>query len=227
MLDAEGPLLSKIYMLRSQDQYLLITDRPSTRPQAGRSISPAPGGFNNPLVTGRIYAFDRRTGKPQWSVPATVEQQGLMLSQPSDLPVLVFVRHILETSAGTRTPRTSVLCLDKRTGRLLFEKGDFPFRADFFSLTADRAHNQVILSLPSKEITLTFTDKPEAPEPPDQVESDEVARGQSSGIFRILGAIPKYIGKAAGDPFDNGSDADIEDLFGEPADDTPEEESQE
>jgi len=54
-------------------------------------------GFSAPLITGHLYAFDRATGKPQWQVPASIESFGLPLDQPTESPLLVFLRQVRPT----------------------------------------------------------------------------------------------------------------------------------
>ena len=43
-------------------------------------------------VNGRLYGFDHHTGKRLWSTP--VADQALILDQPSELPVMMFIGRI-------------------------------------------------------------------------------------------------------------------------------------
>ncbi len=125
-------MLQSLRVIRTPDQYFVIADRVPTPGGPGlRGPGEARGVTSTPmpvtslptneqicqLVTGHVYAFDRATGKPQWNGPAYIEQQGFVLGQPGDLPVITFVRNV-QTFGGARNQQMhgSVLCLDKRTG---------------------------------------------------------------------------------------------------------------
>jgi hypothetical protein len=94
-----------------------------------------------------------------------VAQQGLLLSQPSQLPVLVFVRQVARPGVGSaRDPRTSILCIDKRTGRVVYENEQLQGTLiGNFELSGDPKARTVSLSVASKLVTLTFTDDPVDP----------------------------------------------------------------
>jgi hypothetical protein len=61
---------------------------------------------------------------------------------------------------GRREPTTSVLCIDKETGRVVFEKEGLP-QTIFgnLQLSGDPERNTVTLALPPKVIELTLTDE--------------------------------------------------------------------
>jgi outer membrane protein assembly factor BamB len=192
-------LLTDIYILNSADQRLLITNR-AAEPTAGQSISATPGGYNNPLITGHIYAFDRASGKQQWSVPASVEQQGLMLPQPAGLPMLAFVRHVRTQVRSRSTTKTSVLCLDKRTGRPIYENDDFSFGTGYYRLAGSVEDSKVTIMLPNLTINLHYTNDPVAPEPPLQAGIDHAPKKPGGGIFKIFGAVGRALGNGGGVP---------------------------
>jgi tetratricopeptide (TPR) repeat protein len=189
----EEPQLVDIYLQQSRERFLLVTNHPPVETKEGVNISAAPGGLNNPLISGRVYAFDRTTGEPQWPTPAVIERHGLLLPQPSALPVLVFVRHVINPTAGGRNrTKTSLLCLDKRTGRAVFQKDDFAFGTGFFHLEGDRAANIVAVRLPSLAVKLHYTETPIPPEPPLQAgqgyqRPPKRALGVFGSMFRALG----------------------------------------
>jgi hypothetical protein len=192
------PSLVGIYLLRSSDQYVLVTNRPTPQQTKNVSLSPAPGGLDNPMINGRVYAFDRKTGKPLWMMPRTIEQYGLLLSQPEDLPVLSFTRHVRTSQDnGRSTMTTSVLCLDRRTGRTLYEKEDFPFQTMYFRVYGDRHANQTTLLFPSKSVVLTYTGVPLAPEPPPEADGSSPRKVSQKTPAGVLGSLFKAIGKAA------------------------------
>jgi hypothetical protein len=127
-----------------------------------------------------VYAFDRKGGKPVWQVPAVIDQYGLPLHQPVDVPVLTFLRHVNQAAAapGQRTSlRGSVLCLDKRDGRILLRKDDIATQIHSFEIVADTDRQVVQVSLPGKLFTLKFTDEPAPPEPPAQTGAPQRAGG--------------------------------------------------
>ncbi len=194
------PRLANIVLLRSSQQYHLLTNRVVRRSQAGEVVSSARGGRHHMLLTGRVYAFDRATGKLQWPIPATITRQGLVLPQPADLPALVFVNRITKTSlVGNRKQgTTSVLCLDKRTGRKIFHRKDFPFETPSYRLAGDRSAQTLTLTLPQTAVTLRFSNQSLAPEPPAQEDGSETRRpSKTQTILGILGSIPKALAKAA------------------------------
>ncbi len=175
--------LQAIYLLRSRDNYLLVTSA-AAHNQPNVTIHPAPGVINSPVVSGRVYAFAASGGKPQWPAPAVISQQGLLLSQPVDLPVLVFVRQIHRASVSARDPRTSVLCIDKRTGRVVYENDQLPGASlSSFDVGGDAAEHVVTLAMGAKIITLTFEDdapneaKPEEAGQPGDAKSDGAKPG--------------------------------------------------
>src|SRR5262249_26873024 len=132
--------VQRIYVIRSQQQDFLVTDRPpgpmgvrqsgptATQFRFSGAIPPLmpPDAFTQP-ISGRVYAFDRTSGKPSWTEPASIEQQNLWLAQPRELPVLVFVSN-LQSPVPNRQQAISgsILCLDKRTGRLAYENDKLP-----------------------------------------------------------------------------------------------------
>src|SRR5262249_45714640 len=96
-LEAE-PQLKAIFILPSRDQIHLVTSQSQLSPaQAGRTqVTPvgqnAPNSPAKEIGTGRVSAFDRRSGQKQWPSPAEIVQQGLLTQQPNELPVLTFLR---------------------------------------------------------------------------------------------------------------------------------------
>ena len=164
------PSLESIVVLRSADRYLLMTSEPIVREAADLRIEAAPGGYHAPLVNGRLYALDRSTGDPTWPAPAVVSQFGLPLDQPRESPFALFLRHI--TTTGGRAPRatrTSVVALDKRDGRVVFQRDDIPTTTGAYALLAEPHHQSVTLLLPGKAYTMDLTDQPAPPSPPAHV----------------------------------------------------------
>jgi outer membrane protein assembly factor BamB len=155
-------MLSGIYILGSSTQYLLVTNSPPRAEdvQANVNVQPAPGGLNNPAVNGRVYAFDRQTGKPMWAEPFSVKQQGLVLTQPSEMPLLFFLSHRHTANNVGHETRTSVLCLDKRNGQMVYRNDSIGTVINNFEIIGSRTDDTVALLLPQKTITFRLTNDP-------------------------------------------------------------------
>jgi len=161
---APARTLVGIHLLAGEAGYILATNA-STPANSNRSIQPFPQIPECPLVTGQLQAFDR-TGKPLWASPLAVEQHGLLLTQPSELPVLVFLRQMNRPGPlSSRDPKLSVMCVDKRTGNLVYNKDDLDGTVlSSCSLTADPAARTVTISVPTQTITLSYTGQSEEPQ---------------------------------------------------------------
>lgn len=161
--------LASIHVLRSSSQYLLVTNKNEIDYDEQRKIQPAPQGFHTPLVGGRVYALQRSTGEPMWQVPAEVDQYGLPLDQPREVPVLTFLRHATPTvRRGPRRTQTSILCLDRRDGRILLQRENIPAATYNYRVVGRPSEKTVRIQLPGRIFTLRFSDDPVAPEPPAQ-----------------------------------------------------------
>src|SRR5207302_303004 len=90
------PRLSGLYVIASRSCLLLVTNERDHR-RGGDTIEPAQEN-GGPLVTGRVYGLEPRTGSLLWPVAATIEKYSLVLEQPSDLPIAIFARRL--TSSG-------------------------------------------------------------------------------------------------------------------------------
>ena len=190
--------LHNIVVQRSESQYILMANRPrQARGPQQENYQPAipnpsqSDNFNQGLLCGRVYAFDRQTGKSQWSQPAVIDMQGYVASQGADLPVLVFVRHVHQRNQM----KVSILCLDKRTGRKVYENSDITGQAQSFEAEADLEDETVTLRIPGQEIVLKYTDQPVKPEPPYQAVIEPAAK--STGSPSTIGQIFRILGQAA------------------------------
>lgn len=197
-LEAE-PNLQNIFVVRSTDQDILITNRPAppVRQEGGAGKQPVnrmpmvPSDQASPLITGHVYAFDRNTGKAQWPKPAYVEQYGLAMNQSPELPVLSFVRNWQTTRQNRQVRNGAILCLDKRTGGLVFEDNELHQLASF-ETSGDMDEKSVMLLSTLQSIKLQFTDKPVAAETPYDASKPEKKKSTSEGgragaLFRALG----------------------------------------
>ncbi len=153
-LEPENHLLS-ILLLRSREGYLLVTN---TTGRGDASMQPAPNGVSMVPINGRIYAFERGTGKKLWPAPAIVSQYNLLSNQPAQLPALVFVRQFQRPGLAGSQPKTSIMCLDKRTGRVVHtSEQPLGAAATGFEISGDPVAHTMTLAMPQTVITLTFT----------------------------------------------------------------------
>jgi outer membrane protein assembly factor BamB len=172
-LEAEAQLDS-LHVLRSSTQYLVAASRTITATSDGRTpgIRSISSGSYTPLILGRLYAFGRADGETLWQTPAAVDRHGLLLDQPAESPVLVFLRHVRPTSSrGTTREHTELLCLDRRDGRVLVDNIQIPAQTSMYEIQADRQASTVQIGLPGKTVTIKLTDQPMPPEPPAQTTS--------------------------------------------------------
>jgi outer membrane protein assembly factor BamB/tetratricopeptide (TPR) repeat protein len=156
--------LQRIFVLRCAQQDFLVTDRGpaaiGVRPgRVQMAVSPQlpTDSFTSP-VSGHVYAFDRGTGKQQWSDPATIEQQDLWLAQPTELPVLMFFGSVQSAVPGrAQAVGSSILCLDKHTGRLAYENDKLQ-QFNAMDLAVDPENQTLALQWGQQTLSLKFTD---------------------------------------------------------------------
>ena len=210
-LDPE-PALDYIQVQRSSDQYILMTTQNNPSPPPGLLTEPIPTA-NSPQarVHGRAYAFARATGKLQWQVPGFVAMHCLPIDQPAETPLLLFVRNQTNVGGGRTTQSVSVLCLDKRDGRVVFDgpvtqNGTTASKASHCDIIADPVKRTVTLALitqPSPcSLVFQVTDKPFPPQPPAQ--TGEVA---SETAGQPAGTVDPSIGRAI-ERINRGQNAD-------------------
>jgi hypothetical protein len=186
-LDAPSDL-QNFYTMRSGDElFVFITGLPQSQV---RTITQT---FDNPSINGPVYAFSMKTGKPLWPGPATVRNRGIMLTQPPDLPFLVFVDRQQAHNANETSAQLRVLCLDKRTGETVCRKDRLPDTAiPRFRIEAEREPSpQVTLDMGASKLLLTMTDRPRPPQPPanDDLEATrEIVEHGINGIGARLGS---------------------------------------
>ncbi len=192
--------LKSIYVLRSSKQDILLTARNNVGSNPNRIPATMQGynGYNpmgievRPEITGSVYAFDRTTGKPMWPAPAKLVQQCLAIDLPTELPLLVFTRNV-QTVANNRPQQIqgSILCLDKRNGRVLYEDDKLPQVVTVIDALGNLEDHTVTLQMSPDAIALKFTDTPVPPEPPFQDGVFEkpisaLERTKAGSIFRAL-----------------------------------------
>ncbi len=223
-LDEERKV-SDVYVFPARDQYNLLVTHTVDRRRRSR-VSPVSGSYNNPavIVNGKLYGFDRATGKKLWDKPYLIENQGMLLKQPVELPILVFLCQNNENARPGRK-QGNLLCLDKRTGRVVHEETFNVTVNDTLGgmrVTGDAAKRTVTVATVGKTVELEFTDAPAAPEPPDAA-GDLQAKKSGTGAGFLFSAL-KALGQASQDvssPFgpparvDEALDESIEEAFDE------------
>jgi hypothetical protein len=184
--------LQSIHVVANEKQIILVTNR---NPKNDRSTDGrfGWGGTAAPLVSGRVYALDRATGQPQWIAPAEIQDEGLLLHQPSDLPVLAFVRQIEERSAQRRD--AEVFCIDRRNGQTAARVVMDRTSANFVTVTGDPTRRVVRFAFAAQAMALHFTSHPQPPEPPAQVD-DYNPLGDWDPRKRAVGEFFKELGRS-------------------------------
>ena len=175
-LEAE-PELSTLFVQRGTDHYLVVANRPIDNAPAGLNVQPVPGGYGpqgqfSPLIKGRIYAIERSDGRQRWQVPAVVEHFGLPLDQPTQAPLVTFMRNVsVDNDSPSRSWKTEVVCLDRRDGRVAFHQRDIPGNTQVYAVRANPDEHSADVLLAGESFTLNWTDAPRPPEPPAQLRS--------------------------------------------------------
>jgi hypothetical protein len=88
-------------------------------------------------VNGHLYAFDRKQGELQWS--SWLPPQMLLIEQFEQLPILVFSANLLRPGPANDVsiPITATRSIDKRTGKILYNREIAQDSEPFHSLRID------------------------------------------------------------------------------------------
>ncbi len=107
-LEPDARPLVSVHLLPSRDQYVLLC---GYQPEAekGTTIGSFPDPQTAPLIDAAVYAYDRRSGQPQWQMPALIQGYSVPLSQPPDVPVLAFARQVLRARGTAEPPATGAV----------------------------------------------------------------------------------------------------------------------
>lgn len=209
-LPAESRKLLSIHVLESTDQLMLVRNfEPHENP--GRTITSWPDPQTAPLINGDVQAFDRRRGSAQWQSPAVIENYGMPLDQAHGLPVLVFLRQEMdERSRSGRRGQLTLLCIDRRDGRLLLERDKIPRTYGSFFIAGDpETHTVSLRLLNSHGFQLTFTDEPQPPAPPAQ--TGRLAGNKQGGLSVVIDAMSNVVGGLFRLPSADSEPADVDD----------------
>jgi outer membrane protein assembly factor BamB len=156
--------LTDIAVLHMGEQYLIIAQDRSPNNGNNEQMQPPRGMLGYGLRKARLYAIDLQ-GKLAWPAPVDVDHHCFLLSQPSHLPVLLFgsFRYEQVNAQGTRM-RTTLLAVDRRDGRIVYEKNDVgpigPMGLMALDIDGDPADKTVRVRANTENIVLNFTDKP-------------------------------------------------------------------
>jgi outer membrane protein assembly factor BamB len=150
-----GPLpeLRDIVLLRSRHHYVLCANEPPRGAAAVRIF----GGYPQIQVSGKLFGFDRASGKKLWQ--AEIGQQGLELQQPADLPIVTFSIRGYEQQENGRigSPFSSVQCLDRRTGKFVFEERAENYAVSRVELVPDLPNRTIEVRTSRSSNLLKFT----------------------------------------------------------------------
>ncbi len=115
-------VVTDLAVLRLGDQYVVIAqDRTVNNNGNNEQIQRTRGMLGYGLRKARLYAIDLQ-GKLAWPEPVNVDHNCFLLSQPANLPVLLFGSFRYEQSnQGTRM-RTTLLAVDRRVGRIVYDR---------------------------------------------------------------------------------------------------------
>lgn len=181
-----SPLVNEIHLFAGTDSFVLATHL-SPVGNSDRSVS----GLNLvdfALLDGQVHVFDRRSGRPLWNRPAEVHQQALMLTQPVDLPIIVFAANLVRRDSNGGKQGIRMLILEKASGRRLFFDDALPPSGanHCVARVVDAEQHEVAVEMASRVVRLKFTDSPRPPEPPAMYEADAASQKGPKGLFRIF-----------------------------------------
>jgi hypothetical protein len=186
------PALQDIYMIRSAQVDVVITNR-STAPRPNMQIAAMAGTPGMAaVINGAAYGFDRRTGERLYK--QTLAQKGLLLGQPVESPVIVFAATLQKTNRNNQQPMKGELsCLDKRTGRMVFTQ-EVDQALTMIDTSCNPEKQEVTIRTPVQTYRLKFTDEAVEAPPPDEKKTSAnggAGRALSRAVGRVLGGLGK------------------------------------
>jgi outer membrane protein assembly factor BamB len=196
-----GSSVTDLSVMRLGDQYIAIAEDRSGNNNFNNGmeqIRPPQGMLSHGLRRARIYAFDLQ-GKPVWPEPLDIDHQFYVKSQPGRLPVLLFGSFNYEQSNTGARMRIAVGAVDRRDGRVVYEKNDLGPLGGLGLLVlnaeGDPGDKTVHIRANGENIILTFTDKPVTN--PQRKFSGAKKKAQSNNLG---GALLDAVQRAAGLP---------------------------
>ena len=158
--------VSDLLVTRLGDQYIVIVQDRRTLGNENNNeqqMQAPQGALSYPICRSRIYAVDLQ-GKPAWPEPVDIDHQYFLLSQPPRLPVLVFCGMRYEQSGNQAHLRTSLVAVDRRDGRVVYDRsnlGQMGMMA--VDVVGDPTNQTVQIQANMEDVSLKFTDKPLGP----------------------------------------------------------------
>jgi hypothetical protein len=178
--------LSDLILIPYEQSYLVLTSSPSRIPVTSIQSNPVTGGGDKQIQRGRLYGIDQH-GKFLWPEPVKISNQHLVVGQPQNFPTLVFASQIYEAQPNRPGKiRMAVQFIDKRTGRVVFDKQDLP-QPGYFKVSADPEKKTMQIAVQKNTITLTFTDKPwPTKEEVEKAEAEKKKNQPGKSLFKAL-----------------------------------------
>jgi outer membrane protein assembly factor BamB len=135
----------EIHLLQDAQQFYVAVHRPAdvqANPWGNSYWANVSNGMRWLMVNGKVYAFERKTGKMRWW--AQVPNQMLVLDQFQDMPMLLFTaqynKGINPGGVGMRQASqhfAAVKSIDRRTGKLIFDSEYPQPHQQFYALQAN------------------------------------------------------------------------------------------
>jgi outer membrane protein assembly factor BamB len=175
--------LQNIYVMGARDKLFLMVSG-----QVNQQYKPLVQQPDFPMINGLIYAFSSETGKPLWPAPAVVRNRGIVLSQPPDLPVLVFTdRKLVRDPATGGASQLRVLCIDQSTGQTVYRNDTLADTSiTRFRIRGEReTEPQVAIEMNAGKIQLAMTDRPRPPQPPANDDLETMRSSEERGLRGI------------------------------------------
>ncbi len=158
--------LNRIVMLQDRERIYLFALRPRN-PSEGTPPAPMSTGAVQEIVAdGKLFAFDRRSGKRVWQSPASIDGRTIPFNQHPDLPVLAFLQLDRGSNGNQQETTVSVLCIDKRTGEMIMDKQGIHYNSPAYAVDGDPDENTVNLLMSNVNFAIHFTAEPAPPAPP-------------------------------------------------------------
>ena len=184
------PNLAELTVLADADRYMVLTHDRYQGPNASQlhPSQPLLGTPSKPILRGRLYGIDQN-GKLLWPEPVEIKDQQLLTGQPSGLPILLFAcqRYEQKQKSTTVHPQLSILAIDKRTGRTVYNPPSSK-PSGIFNVVGNAEKKTINLMMQNQTVALTFTDNP--PPPPDkpaELRKNEQPTGNTSrALFKSL-----------------------------------------
>ena len=175
----------QIHIMAGSDSFLVATER-YFKPSLQRNVQTL-NNWDYRVIDGGIYLFDRKTGEPIWERPVEVKQESLMLSQPVDLPVIAFAGTVHHRTRSGGRPHTSLLLLEKSSGRVLYYDDKLPQSGGNYCALrlVDQDEAEMEVEMASRTVRLKFTDRPRPAEPPAVVGGGPAESEESGGLLGI------------------------------------------